>query len=102
MERRCCRRERVVRSSNRTRVDGARNRQMECVERPQRDRSKPDQEITSIECVPIFQRMHLKKAVADIILQGRGRAAFHAGIEFAVATTAREEAAKFDYGQPAN
>lgn len=58
------RRERGVRSSNRTRVDGARNGLVQCVKRPQRDRPKPDQEITSIECMPIFQRMHLKKAPA--------------------------------------
>src|SRR5262249_11418323 len=98
----CRRRERVVRSSNSTRADGTRNRQVECVERSQRDRPKPNQHITSIERVPIFQRMHLKKAAPEIILPSRGRAAFQAGIKFAVATTACEQAAKFDHGQPAN
>jgi hypothetical protein len=95
-------RERGIRSSNSTCVDGERNRQVECVQRSQRDRPKPEQEITSIERVPILQRMHLKKATSDVILQSRGRAAFHAGIKFAVTTTACEKTAKFYYGQPAD
>lgn len=102
IQRLCRLRERVVRSSDSSRVDRERNRQVEGVEGSQRDRPKPDQEITSIERMPIFQRMDLKKAAPDIILQSRGRAAFHAGIKLAVATTACEKAAKFEHGQPAN
>jgi hypothetical protein len=75
---------------------------VECVERSQRDRPKPGQEITSIERMPVLQRMHLKKPTPDIILQSGGRAAFHAGIKFAVTATVCEKTAKFDYGQPAD
>ena len=61
---------------------------MKRVERPERDGGEPNQQIASVQGMPIFQGMHLDKSLRYVVFKGGRGAAFRASIDLVVAATA--------------
>jgi hypothetical protein len=67
--------------------------QMQRVKRPKRNSSKTDQKIACSDGVLIFQRMHFKKSLRDILFERCCSLSLYADINLAVSTTTAEKAA---------